>query len=135
MANPFVAAVAATASGGEMMAPSTNASAQPKPGMNVCATHATAHVVKITHPIANKVIGRFAFLKSVQDVDHAAAYSTGGRKTKKTISGSREMVGKPGIRPIPIPAITSRIGYGIFTLSVTSASAVTTASKIITVAM
>src|SRR5688572_19570754 len=110
MASPFVAAVAATASGGEMMAPNTNDSAQPNPGINVCATHATAQVVKMTQPMASNVMGRFSFLKSVHDVDHAAAYSTGGRKTRKTISGSREILGKPGINPIPIPATTSRIG-------------------------
>jgi hypothetical protein len=132
---PFVAAVAATASGGEMMAPSTNDSAQSKPGITRCATQATAQVVKITHPIANKVIGRFAALKSGHDVFQAAEYKTGGRKMRKTTSGSREIEGIPGIIPMAIPAITSRIGYGTLILSVTSAKAVTTASRIITVAI
>jgi hypothetical protein len=45
------------------------------------------------------------------------------------------MDGSPGKRPIPIPASTSKIGYGIRTFSVTSARAVTTASKMITIAM
>src|SRR5688572_8611727 len=91
---PFVAEVAATASGGEMIAPKTNASAQPKPGIKECATHATALIEKITHPTANKVIGRFAALKSGHEVAHAAAYSTGGRKTKKTISGFNTIIGR-----------------------------------------
>src|SRR6478735_908956 len=113
MPRPFVADVAATASGGEMIAPSTNASAQPKPGINVCAIHATALIEKITQPTASKVIGRFAALKSGHEVAHAAAYRTGGRKTKKTTSGFKTMIGRCGISPIPIPVNTRRIGYGI----------------------
>src|SRR5687767_13138458 len=88
---PLVAEVAATASGGEMMAPSTKASGHPKPVIKVWAIQATAHVVKITQPIASNVIGRLAALKSGQEVDHAALYRMGGRKTRKTISGSSEM--------------------------------------------
>jgi hypothetical protein len=72
MFNPLVAAAAATASGGEMIAPNTNASAHPSSGMKVCATHATAQVVKITQPMASCVIGLFAALKSGHDVVHAA---------------------------------------------------------------
>src|SRR5690349_20219434 len=97
--NPLVADVAATASGGEMMAPSTKASAQPSPGINISATHATAHVVKITQPIASSVMGRLAVLKSAHEVFHAAAYRIGGRKIRNTISGSRVILGSPGISP------------------------------------
>src|SRR5688572_31755382 len=93
---PLVAAAAATASGGEMIAPSTKASGQPNSGMKVCAIHATAHVVKITHPVASSVMGRFAFLKSTQEVVQAAAYKTGGRKTRNTMSGCKAICGKPG---------------------------------------
>src|SRR5688572_1078792 len=96
-----------------MMAPRTNASGQPKPGIKAWAIHATAQVVKTTHPVARSVIGRFAFLKSIQEVVHAAAYKIGGRKIKKTTSGCKVMTGNPGKSPMPIPARTSKIGYGI----------------------
>jgi hypothetical protein len=117
------------------MAPNTKASDHPNPGIKVWAIQATAHVVKITQPVARRVIGRFAFLKSIQEVVQAAAYNIGGRNTRKTTSGCKVIWGNPGKRPMPIPASTSKIGYGILILSVTSARAVTIASRIITVAI
>jgi hypothetical protein len=51
-------AVADTASGGETIAPSAIASAQPIPGRNVCAATATPAVVAKTNPIARREIGR-----------------------------------------------------------------------------
>ena len=61
-------AVAATASGGDTMAPSANAPAQPSVGTNMCATTATAPAVKITRPKARRKIGRRLALKSRSDV-------------------------------------------------------------------
>ena len=79
-------------------------------GIKIWAIQATAHVVKITHPVARSVMGRLAFLKSIQEVVHAAAYKIGGRKMRKTTSGCKVMRGNPGKRPMPIPAKTSKIG-------------------------
>ena len=53
-----VTAVAATASGGDTIAPSTNATGQLIPGITACATQATAVVVTTTRPTASNVIGR-----------------------------------------------------------------------------
>jgi hypothetical protein len=89
----------------------------------------------MTHPIANNVIGRLAALKSNHEVVQAELYKIGGRKIKKTKSGASETGGRPGTRPIPMPANTRRIGYGILTLSVISASAVTTARRIIMISI
>jgi hypothetical protein len=68
-----VTAVAATASGGETIAPRTNATGQLIPGITACAIQATAVVVTTTRPIASSVMGRVLAAKSRQDVNHAAA--------------------------------------------------------------
>src|SRR5690242_17219254 len=94
--SPFVAAAAATASGGEMMAPKTNDSGQPNSGMQKCAAIATIVVVNSTHPIASNEIARMLFLNSGKEVVHAAAYKTGGRKIRKTTSGFSDTIGSPG---------------------------------------
>jgi hypothetical protein len=51
-------AVAATASGGEMMAPSAKAAGQPIAGAMACTTSATTPVVASTRPTASRPIGR-----------------------------------------------------------------------------
>src|ERR1041384_2051197 len=107
--SPWVAAVAATASGGEIIAPSTNDSGQPKPGMNAWAITATMVVVKSTQPIASNDMGRRFALKLGHEVVHAAEYNTGGRKIRNTISGSSVTLGSHGTRPIAMPTNTSRI--------------------------
>ena len=61
-------AVAATTSGGATIAPRTKATGQEKPAMTVCATTATATVVKNTHPTARSPIGRRLARKSRQEV-------------------------------------------------------------------
>src|SRR5690349_25122955 len=109
-ARPFVEAVAAMASGDDIIAPRTKASGHPTAGMNAWATQATAQVVKMTHPVASNVMGLLARLKSGHDVFHAAAYRTGGRKIRNTTSGSSDTCGKPGMSPIPMPLSTRRIG-------------------------
>ena len=65
-------ASAATASGGETIAPSVNASGHVKPGMIACTATATTTVVKMTKPKASSEIGRQLRLNSSQSVDHAA---------------------------------------------------------------
>ena len=64
--------VAATASGGETIAPSTKAAAQGMSGMRSFKVAPTASVVAITRPIASSPIGRMFALNSCQDVSKAA---------------------------------------------------------------
>ena len=61
-------AVAATASGGDTMAPRTNAAGQPRPGTIACAAAATPAVVARTSPTARSVMGRRFAWKSRSDV-------------------------------------------------------------------
>ncbi|MNE34970.1 hypothetical protein D3C80_1287090 [compost metagenome] len=70
--NPFVIAVAETASGGETIAPSKKANGQDISSISQCAKTATNPVVKNTKPTAAKVIGRMDCLKSDQLVCQAA---------------------------------------------------------------
>jgi hypothetical protein len=65
-------AVAATASGGETIAPNANATAQGISGMSQWATAATAIVVAMTKPIASMEIETLQRLKSRHDVNSAA---------------------------------------------------------------
>ena len=65
-------ASAATASGGETIAPSVNASGHPKPGITACTATATTTVVKTTRPKASSEIGRQLRLSSIQSVAQAA---------------------------------------------------------------
>ena len=106
----WVTAVAATASGGDTIAPSTNATCQLIPGMNVCATQATAVVVATTRPMASSAIGRLLAAKSRHDVNHAAAYSSGGRNSSSTSSGLMWTRGRPGMNASARPPTTSRMG-------------------------
>jgi hypothetical protein len=64
--------VAATASGGETMAPSTKAAAQGTEGTISFSVNPTASVVTITSPIASRPIERIWDLKSLQEVSSAA---------------------------------------------------------------
>ena len=61
-------ALAATASGGETMAPSATPAGQGSDGMSHLATSATITVVKTTAPTDNKRIGRSWAWKSRQTV-------------------------------------------------------------------
>ena len=65
-------AVAATASGGETIAPSAKAAAQGSAGTMECAIQATASVVASTSPIASRNIGRRFRRKSRHEVNKAA---------------------------------------------------------------
>jgi len=108
----LVMEVAATASGGETMAPIRKATGQLKPGMSTCAATATSNIVNRTSPTAALVIELIFALKPCQLVYQAAAYSSGGKKITKTISGSSDITGRPGIRLIAIPDKTNAIGKG-----------------------
>ena len=65
MGSPSRSAIALEAVGsvGATIAPSTNDSAQPRPGMKACATAATASIVTSTSPIARNPIA-FMFARS-----------------------------------------------------------------------
>src|SRR5215831_5525671 len=88
-----VIAVAATASGGDTIAPSTNATGQDIPGKIACAAQATHVVVTITRPTASNAIGRRLAAKSRHDVNHAAENSSGGRKISSTVCGANVTLG------------------------------------------
>ena len=104
-------AAADTGSVGPSTAPSTNAAAHGMPS-TALATAATAQMVAITRPTASSVIGAQLARSSCAETAIAAAYSSGGRKTKKTTSGSSSGEGRPGTRPITSPPSTSATGYG-----------------------
>src|SRR5581483_6594580 len=73
-----VIAVAATAPGGETIAPKANAAATGRPAME-CAIQPTTTVVNSTSPIASRLIGRILAEKSRQEVNSADGKSKGGR--------------------------------------------------------
>ena len=104
--------VAATASVGETTAPMTNAVGHGRPGITVWATQATPSVVHTTRPNASSEIERRAARKSRADVNHADLKSSGGRNTRKTISGCSTTRGMPGTKPSASPPRTSTMGYG-----------------------
>src|SRR5579863_3837991 len=107
-------ASAATASGGDTIAPNVNANGQLKPGMTACTATATTTVVKMTSPKASSDIGRQLRLSSSQSVAHAALYSSGGSRMSKTISGSKCGCGRLRAKASAIPPITNETGNGIF---------------------
>ena len=91
-------AVAATASGGETIAPSATATAHGMSGKRCRATTATTAVVTITSPTASVPILSMFRLNSRSDVNIAADQRIGGRKTKKTRFGSSCGIVTPGMR-------------------------------------
>ena len=95
-------AVAATGSVGETIAPSANAIAQGSP-ITSCPTTATAPIVRSTRPIAVIEIARRSALSARRSEKKAAAYSSGGRKTTRTRSGSSSISGMPGTSPSASP--------------------------------
>ena len=109
--------LAATASGGETIAPNTNASGHVKPGIRKYAAAATANVVKKTKVIARADIGLIEVLNSCHEVREAASYNKGGRIRRKTTSGFRARSGNTGTKPMISPAAINMIGYGNFLLS------------------
>lgn len=120
--------VAATASGGEMIAPSKNPCASEKFGITAWAMNAMPVEVNITNPKDNRLIGRLNFQNSFQEVFQAAAYKSGGRKIRNTTSGWRTMIGMAGMKLINKPATTKKMGYEIFNL-ILSMDNIDTANK------
>ena len=121
-------AAAATASGGETMAPSAMATAHGRFGSSACEAMATTAVVVNTSPTASRPIGRMACLNSRNDVKNAAAHRIGGRKTKNTRSGSSSGTLTPGRKPSASPASTWRIGDGMGKRRASAVSATTSAA-------
>ena len=121
--------VAASGSVGETMAPSANAAAHGRPGIAACAMTATATVVMSTSAIALSVIARMYLRRSRSDEKYAALKSSGGRKMKRTSSGSSSTSGTPGAKPTRLPPTTSRIGYGTLTTRASVVSAATVTSR------
>ncbi len=124
-------AAAATASGGETIAPNATATAQGIPGRSAWIATATAPVVARTNPTASSPMGRRFDLNSRSDVKNAAAQRMGGRKTKKTRSGSSSGILIPGTKPIASPAMTCRIGVGTGSRLANAVSAMTSAATAI----
>ena len=104
-------AVAAAGSVGETIAPSANDIAHGNP-ITSCPITATAPAVARTSPIADNEITRASERRDRRSAKNAEAYSSGGRNTSSTSSGSSWMSGIPGTRPSARPPITSGIGYG-----------------------
>src|SRR6266850_5688900 len=126
-ARRWAIAVAATASGGETIAPSATASGHVMPGTSTIATAAITPVLTATRPTArNAMFFRFV-LKSRIGVRNALTYRSGGSTTRKTICGSSSNRGIPGTSPTTSPPSRSSTGYGtrIFRETVTSAATIT----------
>jgi hypothetical protein len=100
-----------------------------KPGIRAVDTSATAHEVKMTRPMASKLIGLRKCQKSFQDIFQAAKKSSGGRKIRNTRSGSSVMSSTFGMKPMINPQSTRNIGYGIFSFSLTIVSSETDMSR------
>src|SRR5687768_1872564 len=103
-----VMAVAATASGGETMAPRTKAAARGRPGTRAVATRATAAVVKRTRPTARRVMGRRLARKCRQVVMKRAEERRGGREDGEGESGGRRE--RRGREEMPRQPRTRRMG-------------------------
>lgn len=99
-------APAATASGGETIAPSAKQAAQGKPGASSFAAQATATVVNTTQPTACSRIGRRLARNSCQSVKKALDMSSGGRNSVSTRSGSSLSAGTPGSSASTMPPTT-----------------------------
>src|SRR5262249_4593970 len=103
------------------------------PGRAPRATGAARAVVASTRPTARKVIGRRLAGKSRSEVKYAAEKSTGGRKIRKTMSGSSRTTGTRGWTPMTSPPSTRKIGYGMRTRRAAVASTSTAARSATTV--
>jgi len=116
------------ASGGEMIAPSTNPLGQGRCNRYL-ARPATMVVVNSTRPMASSEMGRRFARKSRHDVNIAAGNNSGGSTTRKTNSGFSRTLGNPGTKPSNVPPITKKMGYGRWNRRATNAST-TTANNI-----
>src|SRR5207247_5781503 len=126
-ARRWAIAVAATASGGETIAPSATASGHVMPGTRAIAAAATTPALAATRPTARDAMFFRLVLKSRIGVRNALTYRSGGSTTRKTISGSSSNRGIPGTSPTTSPPSRSSTGYGtrIFRETVASAAPIT----------
>jgi hypothetical protein len=105
--------VAEIASGGEIIPPNKKPNAKVKPGMKALDTNATTQDVIITMGKAKLVITRLHFQNSFHDTCQAASYKRGGRKMKKTSSGSIVILEKREVKLRINPPTTSTMGYAM----------------------
>ena len=71
---------------------------------------ATETAVKNTTKKEKLPIIRYHFFRSFNEMDQDASNNSGGRKIKNIIFGLTWIAGKPGIKLMPNPAITNKIG-------------------------
>jgi hypothetical protein len=90
-------------------------------------------VVKKTRLTPSADMGLISALKSCHEVRKAASYSSGGRKTRKTISGSNARSGNEGIKPIAKPANTKKMGLGSLIFSISADKLIKTANMKMTI--
>src|SRR5574343_1659999 len=128
-------AVAATASGGEMMAPNKKPMAMVKPGKSAFAINPMPNVVTNTMVNARIAMGFRFCLNSYQLVLNAAMYKIGGRNTSITIEGSRKSLGNDGMAPSSIPTIVSNTGKSTLIFAEITDKATTQINRIITISI
>src|SRR3954471_7386644 len=105
-------AVAATASGGATIAPSTTAAAQGSPGTIAWATAATAAVVRPTATTTSPSKGAQLSRRSRNEASNAASSRTGATNRASTSSGGKVGAGAPGTNASRAPPIARNTGYG-----------------------
>jgi hypothetical protein len=106
----LVIALALTASGGETIPPSKNPKDKVNPGINQYEAKATPTALINTTIKAKESIILRHLNNSLNEQPQAASYNIGGKKSTKTKSGSNFTLGKPGIKLITNPTITSKTG-------------------------
>ena len=102
-------AVAAAGSVGATIAPRAKDIAHGSP-ISSCPMTATTAAVARTSPIADSEMTRASSRSARRSTKKAEEYSSGGRKTSRTRSGSSWTWGIPGTRPRTRPPMTSGIG-------------------------
>jgi len=102
--------VAETASGGDIIPPNKKPNANVKPGIRAVETKATTHEVMMTIGKAKLVMTLLHLQNSFHDIAQAASYNSGGRKIKKTKSGSIVTLENVEVKLSIKPPNTSTIG-------------------------
>ncbi|CAJ4251949.1 Uncharacterised protein [Burkholderia pseudomallei] len=116
-------AFAATASGGDTIAPSAKHAAHGSPGATRCTATPTASVVNATAPIASIMMPPTLRLNSSHTEKYAPSINSGGRNTISTRSGSRLTGGSPGRNAMPAPPTSSAAAGGSRSRFASSSSA------------
>lgn len=104
----------ATASVGERIAPSASPHRNPSPGMSQLSSRPMSTELATTRGTARPLIAERSRRKDIDGIATAPAYSSGGRITSMTSSGSISSVGMPGIRLATMPSSTSSSGAATF---------------------